>query len=85
MKIIKYLYAKIKTKLIKGLTMFLVDTKNKNIITFKNGSVVECVKIKDGDETIRGHRSKYIYPYYNDFEFNEEEFNKAIEPYLKTQ
>jgi len=64
----------------KDMTIFAVDIANKTTITFKNGSVIECLPIKN-NSTIRGRRSE-LPIHYDNFEFNQEEFDEVIKDYL---
>ena len=64
-KLLKYLYIKIKSKLNKN-TIVAIDIADKHILTFKNGSIVECLPTNDST-TIRGKRSE-LPIYYDNFE-----------------
>jgi len=62
-KLLKYLYIKIKSKLNKN-TIIAINTVDKNILTFKNGSIIKCLPIND-NTAIRGERSKFPICYDN--------------------
>lgn len=57
MKILQYLYTKLKSKLNKNVSILAVDITNKNIITFKNGSKIEVL---ESASNCRGKRSELI-------------------------
>ncbi|HEY5561959.1 MAG TPA: hypothetical protein VIK72_09450 [Clostridiaceae bacterium] len=68
MKLLQYLYAKLKSKLNKDMVILAVDVANKSTMTFKNGSVIEYLDIKETD-VIRG-RGSTLPIFYDDYDYD---------------
>lgn len=58
------------------MTILAVDIASKSTMTFKNGSIIETIPIKSGDN-VRGNRSK-LPLYYDNFNFNKEELDEVL-------
>lgn len=60
-------------------------TKDGYTISFVNGSYITCIKPSESQETIRGNRSKLIYPYVWEEEYtvSDEIIEKVLNPYMK--
>ena len=65
----------------------VTKTKDNYTISFVNGSSITCIKSSEPQETVRGNRSKLIYPYVWEEEYtvSDEIIEKVLTPYIKKE
>jgi hypothetical protein len=81
-KKLQILYLKLKSKFSKNTTILAVDATNKTTMTFKNGSIIETIEIKNTDN-IRGKRAKlYDWNDLNNY-YSKEELDDILNDYIK--
>ena len=80
-------FLKLKSLIEKDTTILAVDVVSKSTMSFKNGSIVETLPLKelDSNSVIRGKRSKYIEAYEDYCGYSKEELDNILKPIIRSK